>query len=191
MVIGWESATLIQLHLFLDASIMALGVVAYLRVTDQLGNVSCRFIMGKARVAPLKDVSVPRLELSAAVLAVRLGTTILATIDFKVDEVYYWTDSTTVLRYIRNDQARYKTFVANRVSMIREGSDQNEWRYVNSEWNPAEDASRSKQSERWRTGPGFLLKEECFWPAEPAHMSNSVEGLEVRREIGPKRAQDC
>ncbi|XP_064081859.1 uncharacterized protein LOC135198216 [Macrobrachium nipponense] len=75
--------------------------------------------------------------------------------------------------------------------MIREGSDQNEWRYVNSEWNPADDASRSKQSERWRTGPGFLLKEECFWPAEPAHMSNSVEGLEVRREIGPKRAQVC
>ncbi|XP_064116610.1 uncharacterized protein LOC135222453 [Macrobrachium nipponense] len=65
-VIGWESATLIQLHLFLDASIMALGVVAYLRVTDRWGNVSCRFIMGKARVAPLKDVSVPRLELSAA-----------------------------------------------------------------------------------------------------------------------------
>ncbi|XP_064077711.1 uncharacterized protein LOC135195385 [Macrobrachium nipponense] len=89
-----------------------------------------------------------------------------------------------------NDQARYKTFVANRVSRIREGSDQNEWRYVNSEWNPADDASHSQQYEMWRTGPGFLLK-ECFWTAEPAHMSNSVEGLEVRREIGPKRAQVC
>lgn len=190
-VIEWESATLVQLHLFSDASIMALGVVAYLRVADQWGNVSCRFIMGKARVAPLKNVSVPRLELSAAVLAVKLGTTILAMIDFKVDEVYYWTDSTTVLQYIKNDQARYQTFVANRVSMIRDGSDQNQWRYVNSEWNPADDASRSKQSKRWRTGPDFLLKEECFWPTEPAHMSNSVEGLEVRREIGPKKAQVC
>ncbi|XP_064115135.1 uncharacterized protein LOC135221249 [Macrobrachium nipponense] len=86
-VIGWQSATLVQLHLFSDASIMALGVVVYLQVTDQWGNVSCRFIMGKARVAQLKNVSVPCLELSAAVLAVKFGTTILAMIDFKVDEV--------------------------------------------------------------------------------------------------------
>ncbi|XP_068201610.1 uncharacterized protein [Palaemon carinicauda] len=184
-VIPWESATLVQLHLFSDASIMALGVVAYLRVSDPWGNVSCRFIMGKARVAPLKHVSVPRLELSAAVLAVRLGSTILTMIDFRVYGVYYWTDSTTVMRYIKNDQARYQTFVANRVSMIREGSDQKEWRYVNSEWNPADDATRSKQSERWRKGPEFLLKEECFWPNEPAQMSDGVEGLEVNREIEP------
>ncbi|XP_068245318.1 uncharacterized protein [Palaemon carinicauda] len=181
----WESATLVQLHLFSDASIMALGVEAYLQVSDPWGNVSCRFIMGKARVALLKHVSVPRLELSAAVLAVRLGSTILTMIDFRVDGVYYWTDSTTVLRYIRNDQARYQAFVANRVSMIRESSDQEEWRYVNSERNPANHATRSKQSERWRKGPEFLLKEECFWPTEPAQMSDGVEGLEVKREIGP------
>ncbi|XP_068233413.1 uncharacterized protein [Palaemon carinicauda] len=84
-VIPWESATLVQLHLFSDASVMALGVVAYLRVSDQWGNVSCRFIMGKARVAPLTHVSVPRLELGTAVLAVRLGSTM---IDFRVDGVY-------------------------------------------------------------------------------------------------------
>ncbi|XP_068243773.1 uncharacterized protein [Palaemon carinicauda] len=184
-VIPLKSATLVQLHLFSDASIMALGVVAYLRVSDPWGNVSCRFIMGKARVALLKHVSVPRLELSAAVLAIRLGSTIPTMIDFRVDGVYYWTDSTTVLRYIRNDQARCQTFVVNRVSMIREDSDQKEWRYVNSEWNPADDATRSKQSERWRKWPEFLLKEECFWPTEPAQMSDGVEGLEVKREIRP------
>ncbi|XP_068232132.1 uncharacterized protein [Palaemon carinicauda] len=106
-------------------------------------------------------------------------------IDFRVDGVYYWTDSTTVLRYIRNDQTRYQTFLANRVSMIREGSDQKEWRYVNSGENPADDATHSKQSERWKKGPEFLLKEECFWPTEPAQMSDGVEGLEVKREIRP------
>ncbi|XP_068232147.1 uncharacterized protein [Palaemon carinicauda] len=163
---------------------MALGVVAYLRVSDPWGNVSCRFIMGKARVVPLNYVSVPRLELSAAVLAVRLGSTILTLIDFRVDWVYYWTNSTTVLRYIRDDQARYQKFVANRVSMIMEGSDQKEWRYVNSEWNPTDDATRSKQSERWRKGPEFLLKEKCFWSTKPAQMSDGVEGL-VKREIRP------
>ncbi|XP_068202879.1 uncharacterized protein [Palaemon carinicauda] len=184
-VIPWESATLVQLHLFSDASIMALGVVAYLQVWDSWGNVSCRFIMGKSRVAPLKHVSMPRLELGAAVLAVRLGSTILTMIDFRVDGVYHWTDSTTVLRYIRNDQARYQTFVANRVSMIRESSDQKEWKYVNSEWNQADDATRSKQSDRLRKGPEFLVKEECFWPTEPDQMSDGVEGLEVKHEIGP------
>ncbi|XP_068214774.1 uncharacterized protein [Palaemon carinicauda] len=163
---------------------MALGVVAYLRVSDPWRNVSCRFIMGKARVAPLKHVSVPCLEFSAAILAMRLGSTILTMLDFRVDGVYYWTDATTVLRYIRNDQARNQTFVANRVSMIREGSDQKEGRYGNFEWNPADDATRSKQSERWRKGPEFLLK-ECFWPTEPAQMSDGVEGLEVKCEIGP------
>ncbi|XP_068201614.1 uncharacterized protein [Palaemon carinicauda] len=69
--------------------------------------------------------------------------------------------------------------------MVREGSDQKEWRYVNSEWNPGDDATRSKQSERWKKGPEFLLKEKCFWPNEPAQMSDGVEGLEVNREIGP------
>ncbi|XP_068233500.1 uncharacterized protein [Palaemon carinicauda] len=69
--------------------------------------------------------------------------------------------------------------------MIREVSDQKEWRYVNFEWNPADDATHSKQSERWRKGPEFLLKEECFWPTEPAQMSDDVEGLEVKREIRP------
>ncbi|XP_068215885.1 uncharacterized protein [Palaemon carinicauda] len=161
-VIPWESATLVQMHLFSDASIMALEVMAYLGVSD-----------------PWRNVSVPRLELSAAVLAVRLGSAILTMIDFRVDGVYYWTDSTTILRYIRNDQARYQTFVTNRVSMIREGCDQKEW-------NPADDATHSKQSKRWRQGPEFLLKEECFWPTELAQMSDGVEGVEVKREIGPK-----
>ncbi|XP_068243708.1 uncharacterized protein [Palaemon carinicauda] len=145
-VILWESANLVQLHLFSDANIMALRVVAYLRVSDPLGNISCRFIMGKARVAPLKHVSVPCPKLSAAVLAIRFASTILAMIDFRVDGVYYWTDSTTVLRYIRNDQARCQTIVANCVSMIGDGSDQNEWRYVNTEWKTVNDATRSKQS---------------------------------------------
>ncbi|XP_068229427.1 uncharacterized protein [Palaemon carinicauda] len=106
--------------------VMTLGVVAYLRVSDPWGKIFCRFITGKARVAPLKHVSVPCLELSATVLAIRLGSTILTMIDFRLDGVYYQTDSTTVLRYIRNDHARYQTFVANRVSKIREGSDQKE-----------------------------------------------------------------
>ncbi|XP_068229467.1 uncharacterized protein [Palaemon carinicauda] len=183
-VIPWESAILVQLYLFSDASFMALGVVAYLRVSDPWVNVSCRFIMGKARVSPLKHVSVPRLELSAALLAVRLISTILTMIDFRVDGVYYWTDLTIALRYIRNDQARYKTFVANHVFKIREGSDQKKWRYVNSEWNPVDNATRSKQSERWRKGPEFLLKGVCLWPTEPAQMSDGVEGLQVKCEIG-------
>ncbi|XP_068229335.1 uncharacterized protein [Palaemon carinicauda] len=68
--------------------------------------------------------------------------------------------------------------------MIREGSDKKEWRYVNSEWNPADDAPRSKQSERGRKGLEFLLK-ECFWPTEPAQISDGVEGSEVKHEIGP------
>ncbi|XP_074648999.1 uncharacterized protein LOC141904317 [Tubulanus polymorphus] len=161
-----------QLHCFADASESGYGVATYMRTTDSQGNVSCMLVLGKSRVAPLKVTTIPRLELTAALTAVKLSLAIIRELDIKVDDLIYWTDSKVVLGYLRNETARYRTFVANRVSAIREGSDISNWRYVNTELNPADDASRGftiideQRENRWFNGPSFLYESEENWPID-------------------------
>ena len=71
--------------------------------------------MGKARLVPIKAVTIPRLELTAATVSVRLGEILKKEPDETFDTVQYHTDSVTVLRYISNEQKRFQVFVANRV----------------------------------------------------------------------------
>ena len=98
--------------------------------------------MGKARLAPIKAVTVPRLELPAATVSVWLGEIIKKGLDDKAETTQYHTDSVTVLRYIANDEKRFHVYVANRVELIRNLSDPNQWRYVNTKEKPTDDASR-------------------------------------------------
>ena len=153
----------IQLHHFSDASEFAYGCVSYARMVNENGNVTCMFIFGKARVAPLKSITIPRLELNVATLAVKVHCFLSESLNVNSNDVYFWTDSTTVLRYIYNDKARYKTFVANRLAIIRDFSIKSQWHFVNSEQNPADDASRGIQSTRWLNGLDFFYKEKDSW----------------------------
>ena len=173
-----------QWHFFSDASLLGYGAVAYLRIVDFDESIYCGFVMGKCRVAPLKAVSVPRLELVAAVLSVKLKE-ILTTelgIDLDFSEVYMWTDSTTVLKYIKNDNMRYKTFVANRVTILRDGTEKCQWRYVSSKLNPAYDCSRARQSDRWLASPEFLKQPPCNWPVDPDLNLDLAGDSELKRE---------
>ena len=90
----------LQWHFFCDASLLGYGVVVYLRIVDRDSKVYCRFVLGKCKVAPLKAVSVPRLELMAATLAVKIKEVLTNEIRLDFKEVFMWTDSTTVLQYI-------------------------------------------------------------------------------------------
>ena len=170
-----------QLHYFSDASEVAYGAVAYLRLVNASGVVYCSFVIGKSRLSPLKPVTIPRLELSAAVLSTRLDRMILEEIEVAVDESVYWTDSTCVLRYIENEERRFQTFVANRVAAIREQSLPSQWRYVETKLNPADDASRGMtveaitESNRWIRGPDFLWQNEENWPKRPPVMDQDTE----------------
>ncbi len=93
----------------------------------------------------------------------------------------FWTDSTTVLNYIGNESARFKNFVANRVSQIRDATTPLQWRFVKSSQNPSDQATRGLkakdfvQAETWMKGPNFLLKPEKEWPQRPAQMSQVPE----------------
>ena len=159
-----------QLHHFSDASEVGYGTVSYLRRETVDGRVDCSFIMAKSRTAPLQFVSVPRLELQAATIAVRMHRLILKEIDLVVSAPFFWTDSKITLQYINNETRRFKTYVANRVAEIRDASQPCQWRHCPGSLNPADEASRgiSAQrfltSERWFKGPAFLMKPEEDWP---------------------------
>lgn len=96
--IGFGDVKEIQLHLFSDASRLGYAAVRYLRLEDNNNHIHCAFVMGKARLAPLRENSIPRLELTAAVISVRLSTIIQEELDLAVQGVYYWTDSMSVLK---------------------------------------------------------------------------------------------
>ena len=163
----------IQLHHFADASQMAYGAASYIRLTDSEGHVHCCLLMAKSRLAPIKQLTIPRLELTAATLAVRLDHMIRRELNLPIHSSTFWTDSTCVLQYVISEDRRFHTFVENRVSTIREGSSPMQWRYVDSQSNPADECSRGLSADemlsqqRWSQGPAFLMQEESTWPKTP------------------------
>nr|XP_021329205.1 uncharacterized protein LOC110439111 [Danio rerio] len=168
-----------QLHHFSDASEYAYGIVSYLLLENERGEKHCTFLLGKSRVAPLKRVTIPRLELTAAVVALKVDKMLHQEIQVPLQQSVFWTDSTTVLRYIDSETAHFKTFVANRVSLIREATKSSQWKYVGTNENPADQASRGlkakslAQGGTWISGPDFLLHEED-WPEQPVRRNESL-----------------
>ena len=105
----------LELHNLSDASEAGYGSVSYLRITYPDGNVECSFVAGKSRNAPLKTVTISRLELQAAVLAVRMDKAIRMELELDIRRVTFWTDSMIVLNYIKNETRRFHTYVSNRI----------------------------------------------------------------------------
>ena len=96
-----------QMHHFSDASRQGYGAVWYLRIINEKGDAHCSFLVGKSRLAPLKAITIPRTELSAAVVATRLDKMMRQALDMTIDESTFWTDSTCVLSYIQNENRRF------------------------------------------------------------------------------------
>ena len=130
-----------RLHHFSDASELGYGAVSYLRSVNSHGNIDCSFVMGKSRLAPVKPRMIPRLELSAATTAVHLDTMIKEELDVALDTSVFLTDSTFVLRYVNNEKKRFRTFVASKISVICDTSEPNQWNYISTKCNPADDAT--------------------------------------------------
>ena len=113
-------------------------------------------------MTPLKQSSIPRLELTAAVLSAQLDRTVWKETELEFIPLLFWSDSMIVLHYIANLDARYQTFVANRLVKIREQSQPNQWRHVRTEVNPADTISCGAPAEvlvsddTWIEGPVFL-----------------------------------
>ena len=105
-------------------------------------------------------------------MAVRMDRMLQSELELSLMPSVYWTDSTSVLKYLRNQTSRFHTFVANRVSSIRAASDVTQWRHVSGTLNSADCASSGLSFTRflnsvWVQGPGFLQHPETEWPRIP------------------------
>ena len=146
-----------QLHVFCDASEKAYAAVVYLHTEDADQNMRVSLLTAKTRVSPVKQLSMPRLELCAA----QLGATLLNTMRHILDihDVFAWSDSTIVLNWLSKLPRTWNTFVANRVANIQEILPRNHWDHVPTEDNPADIASRGStasqlfENKLWWTGP--------------------------------------
>ena len=140
---GLNSSTDAELHIFTDASTLAYGAVAYFRYIE--GNdTRCSFIMSKSRLAPVKQktLTVPKLELQAAVVACRMKNVILDEVKLEIKSVYFWCDSKTVINYLKNETTNFGVYIAHRVNEIRRSSSIEDWYYVPTKLNVTDDLTR-------------------------------------------------
>ena len=140
-----------ELHTFCDASTVGYGACSYLRCVYGDGSIEVNFVMGKSRVTPIKSMSVPRLELVAAVLGAKLNVKICNELDLIVNRVYYWTDALVVLLYIHNTSTRFEMFIANRLNVLHALTSVDQWKHIPGKLNLADIASRGLQPCQVRT----------------------------------------
>ncbi|XP_033314590.1 uncharacterized protein LOC117213346, partial [Bombus bifarius] len=165
-----ESAMEIELHGFCDASEKAYGACVYLRTLTINGRAWTQLLTAKSKVAPLKCQTIPRLELSGALLLTSLMSTVQQALSQKITRTIYWTDSTIVLHWLNTSPHTLKTFVANRVSEIQTKTSIRDWRHVPTDDNPADLISRGQTPEEflrptiWQHGPAWLYQSEGYWP---------------------------
>ena len=154
----------VELHMFGDSSKDIFSAVTFLRarVTIPTGKIKTElaFVLGKARVAPMKVMTVPKLKLQAALLAARLKREITPALTVTVNQAFMRTDSTTVLQWI-NSNEKQPIFVANRVCEILKYTSVDQWNHVATKDNPADTGTRGMSAEvlqisSWVKGPHFL-----------------------------------
>ena len=158
----------LSLHVFCDASEKAYGCCIYLRCVNKTGSIHVALVCGKNKLAHMKTMIIPRLELLSAHLAVNMETKVKMELnDVFLGESTFWSDSKIVLAYIKNTTSRYHVFVANRISNIHLLSSTSQWNHIAGKNNPADLLTRgitiSQLTDEWLNGPNFLWLHRCDW----------------------------
>ena len=182
-----------SLHTFSDASEQGYGNCSYLRQVNQQGTIHVALVLAKSRVAPLKHITIPRLELAAATLACEVHSILHD--ELMMDDLggAFWIDSKIVLGYILNEERRYRTYVANRVQKILSNTEKSQFNYVDTKTNPADYCSRglspkeTEKMKKWFQGPSFLWQREDEWKKEEAITEYLPEDEELKKTVKVNR----
>lgn len=185
------------LHVFSDASEKAYGAAAYLQGQTTGGEPMTRLVMSKSRVAPIKKLTLPRLELMGALIAARMGNNLLQALNMQPNQIRMWTDSMIVIHWISSSPHRWKQFVANRVMEIQTLTPPETWSHCSGKLNPADlttrgqTVTRLKEEELWWSGPQFLTsaveqespeerlcEEEVKTELRPSHVTVQLNDME-------------
>ncbi|XP_055918311.1 uncharacterized protein LOC129950394 [Eupeodes corollae] len=181
--LGSGGSTSIQVHGFSDSSEAALGAVVYLRANYGNRVITSKLLTSKTRVAPLKMVTIPRLELSAAELLSKMIKEIMESMEWKGTEYVLWIDSSPAFYWIRKETRDLRTYVANRVASIQANTEIRNWRHIDGKENPADLLTRGMLPKElvgnnlWLHGPSWIIKEEQEWPK-----SGIMEGINKEME---------
>lgn len=181
-------AQTVELHGFCDASILGYGSVLYLRSIDSSQGVHVHLLCAKTKVAPLKVLTIPRLELCGAVMLARLQEKVTKSLGLGDIRCYLHCDSQIVLSWIKTQTRLLQTFVGNRVAEIQQLTKADDWHYIASENNPADIASRGAlpstlvQSHMWWHGPSRLSLLDSTWDGDNTQDIPFSELPETRKQ---------
>ena len=179
---GDKNSTDLSYHVFVDASTKGYAAVVYSRWAPPKQQPITSIVLAKSKVAPLRpQLTVPRLELQAALLGARLADCVSNEMNVDKARFRFWGDSITVLRWVKSDSLQFTTFVANRVAEILHLTDRDQWRHVPTDVNPADIGSRGcmpnelVDNRHWFTGPEFLTGPESEWPPDISDVQPASE----------------
>ncbi|GBM20078.1 hypothetical protein AVEN_268405-1 [Araneus ventricosus] len=177
----------LELHTFSDASPKAYGAAVYLR-TIYKDQIKVHLITAKTRVAPLKKISLPRLELLGALVASRLATEVKKVLERKdTSKMFFWTDSQIMLYWIKGSSHKWKQLVGNRVKEIQSLSDKESWFHSSGLDNPADLLTRGISvdcllgSAKWWTGPSFLFDKDILHHTPTCEVPEDMYSSELKK----------
>nr|XP_039271502.1 uncharacterized protein LOC120345955 isoform X3 [Styela clava] len=179
----------VEMHHFSDACQSGYGQCSYVRLVNENGDSHCTLLMGKSRVAPLKQISIPRMELTAATISARMSRYLREELRYENIKEYFWVDSMVVLGYVNNPVKRFHVFVANRIQQILDVSDVSTWLHVESNQNPSDLASRGISvkkliaDSKWWNGPEFLQCKGAYEPPEVSYVPNNKTDALLKHEM--------
>ncbi|GFT55865.1 integrase catalytic domain-containing protein [Nephila pilipes] len=177
----------LSIHTFVDASKTAYAACIFLRSESSRGSVTVQLLQARSRIAPMKTITIPRLELMAAVIGGRLFSSMKQSLKLPYIKTYFWTDSSTVLTWITRREQR-SVFVTNRISEIRKLTTSEDWLHISTDQNPADILSRGcgpKQLQKckWWQGPAWLQNPKEHWPKSAVNIDEKEVEIEKRKSV--------